>query len=360
LYLRALRQAMEFSGNWVIIYANTGFLNDMKILFIGGTGIISSACSQRAVDEGIELYILNRGESSIRTPPAGARVAKADIRDREAVREALGDMKFDAVVNWVAYAPEHIEADLELFRGRTAQYVFISSASVYQKPPARLPVTESTPLYNPFWQYSRDKIACEDRLVKAYREEGFPITIVRPSLTYDRAAALPLTGRYTTVDRMRKGKKVIVHGDGTSLWTLTNSRDFAKGFVGLLGNSHAIGEAFHITSDEVLTWNQIYEIVARAAGTTAQIVHIPSDVIVKYDQDWGDGLLGDKSHSMIFDNTKVKRAVPDYVAAVPFSCGIEEVIAWHDADPARQVVDERLDALMDRIIADWERAYGQI
>jgi nucleoside-diphosphate-sugar epimerase len=329
----------------------------MKILFIGGTGTISSACAELALERGFDVYLLNRGQSTVRTPPAGAKMLTADIRDRNAVKDALGEHYFDVVVDWIAYSPEHIETDLELFRGRTAQYIFISSASAYQKPPARLPVTESTPLYNPFWQYSRDKIACEDRLVGAYREEGFPMTIVRPSHTYS-AATLPLTGRYTAVSRMRRGKKVIVQGDGTSLWTLTNNRDFARGFVGLLGNSHAIGEAFHITSDEILTWNQIYGIVAHAAGTTARIVHIPSDVIIKYDQEWGDGLLGDKSHSMIFDNTKIKRAVPDFVAAIPFSVGIEEVIRWHDADPSRQVVDEKLDALMDKIIADWEAAHS--
>lgn len=328
----------------------------MKILFIGGTGTISSACAALAIERGFDVYLLNRGQSTVRPPPAGATILTADIRDKNVVKNALGGHTFDVVVNWIAYTPEHIETDLKLFRGRTAQYIFISSASAYQKPPARLPVTESTPLYNPFWQYSRDKIACEDRLVRAYREEGFPMTIVRPSHTYS-AATLPLTGRYTAIDRMRRGKKVIVQGDGTSLWTLTNNRDFARGFVGLLGNSHAIGEAFHITSDEVLTWNQIYEIVARAAGTTAQIVHIPSDVIIKYDQEWGDGLLGDKSHSMIFDNTKIKRAVPDFVAAIPFSVGVEEVIRWHDADPARQVVDKNLDALMDKIISDWEAAH---
>lgn len=328
----------------------------MKILFIGGTGTISSACAALALERGIEVYLLNRGESTVWNPPAGAKIFTADIRDKNTVKGTLGEHKFDVVVDWIAYTPEHIETDLELFRGRTAQYIFISSASAYQTPPVRLPITESTPLYNPFWQYSRDKIACEDRLVRAYREEGFPMTIVRPSHTYS-AATLPLTGRYTAVSRMRRGKKVIVQGDGTSLWTLTNNRDFALGFVGLLGNSHAIGEAYHITSDENLTWNQIYEIVARAAGTTAQIVHIPSDVIIKYDREWGDGLLGDKSHSMVFDNTKIKRAVPDFVAAIPFSIGVEEVIAWHDADPVRQVVDENLDALMDRIIEDWEAAH---
>jgi len=310
------------------------------------------AARELAVQRGFELYLLNRGQS-VRNAPEAAQILSADIRDKESVKAVLGRHHFDVVVDWIAFAPEHIETDLELFRGRCDQFIFISSASVYQTPPVRLPVTESTPLYNPFWQYSRDKIACEDRLMRAYREENFPVTIVRPSHTYDRAA-LPLMGRYTAIDRMRKGKKVIVHGDGTSIWTMTNNRDFAKGFTGLLGNSHAIGEAFHITSDELLTWNQIYEIVAHAAGTKADIVHIPSDVIAMYDKDWGDGLLGDKSHSMIFDNTKIKRIVPDFAATIPFSRGVEEMIAWHDADPKRQVVDERLDQLMDKIITDWE------
>jgi len=328
----------------------------MKILFIGGTGVISSASSELAVERGDELFLLNRGESK-RSMPKSAHILKADIRDKDSVQKALGSMTFDAVVNWIAFAPEHIETDIELFRDRTEQYVFISSASAYQTPPVNLPVTESTPLSNPFWQYSRDKIACEERLVRAYREEQFPMTIVRPSHTYDQTM-LPLKGRYTAIDRMRKGKKVIVHGDGSALWTLTHTRDFAKGFVGLLGQSRAIGEAFQITSDEFLTWNQIYELAARAAGTIAQIVHIPSDIIAKYDADWGAELFGDKAHSMIFDNTKIKRIVPDFAAVIPFSRGIKEIINWFDADPSRQIVDERLNQLMDQIIADWESAFS--
>jgi len=327
----------------------------MKILFIGGTGVISSASSELAVERGDELYLLNRGESK-RAMPQSAHILKADIRDKDAVQKALGAMTFDAVVDWIAFAPEHIETDIELFRDRTDQFVFISSASAYQTPPVNLPVTESTPLSNPFWQYSRDKIACETRLVRAYREEQFPMTIVRPSHTYDQTM-LPLKGRYTAIDRMRKGKKVIVHGDGSSLWTLTHTRDFAKGFIGLLGNSRAIGEAFQITSDEFLTWNQIYELAARAAGTTAQIVHIPSDIIAGYDADWGAELFGDKAHSMIFDNTKIKRIVPDFAPKIPFSRGIKEIINWFDAEPSRQIVDERLNRLMDKIIADWESAF---
>lgn len=327
----------------------------MKVLFIGGTGVISAACSELAAEQGIELFLLNRGESA-RTPPESAQILNADIRDQEAVRKALDDKTFDAVVNWIAFTPDQIERDIELFENKTNQYIFISSASAYQTPPVNLPITESTPLDNPFWQYSRDKIACEERLMRAYRETKFPITIVRPSHTYDQTM-LPLKGRYTAIDRMRKGKKVIVHGDGTSLWVLTHTRDFAEGFVGLLGNSRAIGESFQITSDELLTWNQIYHLAARAAGTTAQIVHIPSDVIAKYDAAWGAELLGDKSHSMIFDNTKIKKLVPDFAATTPFSRGIEEIINWYDADASRQLVDERLDELMDKIIADWEAAF---
>jgi nucleoside-diphosphate-sugar epimerase len=323
----------------------------VKILFIGGTGIISSACAQLAVQRGFELHLLNRGHS-MRNAPEAAQIHHADIRDKDSVRQVLGKNHFDAVVDFIAFTPEHIETDLQLFRGRTDQYIFISSASAYQTPPVSLPITESTPLYNPFWQYSRDKIACEDRLIRAYRDEGFPVTIVRPSHTYDRSR-FPLTGGYTSIARMRQGKKVVVHGDGTSLWTLTSNRDFAKGFVGLLGNSHAIGEAFHITSDEILTWDQIYRTAALAAGVEADIVHVSSDTLATYDKEWGDGLLGDKSHSMIFDNTKIKRVVPDFAATITFSRGVQEMAAWHDADPARQAIDPRWDSLIERVIAQY-------
>jgi len=324
----------------------------MKVLFIGGTGIISSACSQLALERGIELYLLNRGQS-VRATPAGARVLRGDARDPRSARAALGDLAFDAVVDWIAFTPGHIEADLNLFRGRTGQLLFISSASAYQTPPSSLPVTESTVLDNPFWEYSRNKIACEERLVRAYREEKYPVTIVRPSHTYD-CTLIPMDGGWTTVDRMRRGEKVIVHGDGTSLWTLTHHRDFARGLVGLLGNSHAIGEAFHITSDEWLTWNQIFGIVARAAGAEPRIVHVPSDLIAAYDPGWGPGLLGDKSHSMVFDNSKIKRIVPDFVCRLPYARGAEEMIAWYDADPARRTVNEEFNRTCDRILAAWE------
>jgi len=327
----------------------------VKVLFIGGTGVISSACSQLAVERGMELYLLNRGQTS-RPIPEGAHGLRGDSRDTESVQTALGDIEFDVVVDWIAYTPEHVQADIELFQGRTRQYIFISSASVYQTPPVRLPVIESTPLDNPFWDYSRAKIACEEQLVGAYRDQRFPITIVRPSHTYDRTK-LPVFGGYTVIDRMRKGKKVIVHGDGTSLWVLTHHTDFAKGFVGLLGNNHAIGEVFHITSDEILTWNQIFETLAHAAGVEANIVHVPSDLIAAFNSDWGAGLLGDKSHSMIFDNSKIKSIVPDFAATIPYSWGAEEQIAWYDADPARQVVDEKHDRLMDQIIEAYESAW---
>ena len=324
----------------------------MKVLFIGGTGIISSACSALAVECGFELYLLNRGQTA-RPLPAGAHILQGDIRDQASASRALGKLEFDVVVNWIAFAPEHIETDLALFQGRSQQYIFISSASAYQTPPASLPVTESTPLDNPYWHYSQAKIACEARLMRAYQEARFPVTIVRPSHTYDRTM-IPLEGRYTAINRMRQGKPVIVHGDGTSLWVLTHHRDFAKGFVGLLGNSHAIGQAFHITSDEWLTWNQIFEIMAQAAGTTARMVHISSDIIAKANPDWGAGLLGDKAHSMIFDNSKIKRLVPDFAATIPFSHGAREIMAWYDADPARQVVNDALNRQMDELIA----AYG--
>jgi len=324
----------------------------MKVLFIGGTGVISSACSRLAVNRGIDLYLLNRGQTA-RPIPEGARILRGDIRDRASVERALGDTTFDVVVNWINFTPNHVEADIELFRGRTGQYIFISSASAYQKPLSSLPITESTPLDNPFWAYSRAKLACEERLMQAYREKKFPITIVRPSHTYDRTK-VPLLGHYTGIDRMRKGKKVIVHGDGTSLWVLTHHEDFAKGFVGLLGNHHAIGHAFHITSDELLTWNQIYTILAHAAGVEPQIVHVPSDLLAAFDPELGAGLLGDKAHSVIFDNNKIKRLVPDFAATIPFSQGAREIVAWFDADPARQEVDEQANHLFDRIIAAYE------
>ncbi len=325
-------------------------MTGLRVLFIGGSGVISSACAELAVEQGIELTVLNRGQTRDRPRPAAVRVRHADVRNLAQVREVLGDATFDAVVDWVAYTPEHVEADIELLRDRVGQYVFISSASAYQTPPSRMPVTESTPLRNPFWQYSRDKIACEDRLVRAYREENFPATIVRPSHTYDRTL-VPLDGGWTVLGRMRQGKPVIVHGDGTSLWTLTHHRDFAAGFVPLLAHPRTLGEAFHITSDDVLTWNQITEALAAAAGCRADIVHVPSDAIAAADPDWGAGLLGDKSHSLVFDNSKLRSVVPGYRAVIPFEQGAREIVSWYDEDPARQRFDTRLDAVMDKLAA---------
>jgi nucleoside-diphosphate-sugar epimerase len=324
----------------------------MKVLFVGGTGIISSACSQLALDRGLDLYLLNRGQSS-RPIPAGAQVLHGDIRDPESVKKVLENRHFDSVVDWITFTPEQAETDIQLFKGHTDQFIFISSASVYQKPLAALPITESTVLENPFWEYSRNKIACEERLVHAYRQEQFPITIVRPSHTYDKTL-LPMEGGWTIMDRMIKGKPVIVHGDGTSLWTLTHHRDFAKGFVGLLGNPHAIGEAVQITSDESLTWNQIFTYCAKAVGVTPKIVHIPSDRIAQYDPAWGAGLLGDKAYTVIFDNTKIKRLVPDYCATIPFARGVVEIMDWYMADESRRKVNPVLDQLCDRIISDYQ------
>jgi len=329
--------------------------NSMKVLFIGGTGIISSACSRLAIERGIDLYLLTRGQSARPTPP-GAHLLQGDIREPQSVQAALGGLDFDAVVDWVAFTPGHIQTDLDLFQNRSAQFVFISSASAYQTPPSTLPVRESTLLDNPYWQYSRNKIACEERLIQAYREQKFPFTIVRPSHTYDQTL-LPMHGGWTVVDRMLRGEPVIVHGDGTSLWTLTHNTDFAKGFLGLLGNSHAIGEIFHITSDEWLSWNQIAEITAQAAGVTPKIVHIPSDLINAYDPDWGAGLLGDKAHSFILDNSKIKRLVPDFLCTTPFSQGAREMIAWYRANPAAQKINPAFNDTCDRILAAYARAW---
>jgi nucleoside-diphosphate-sugar epimerase len=324
----------------------------LKVLFIGGSGVISSACSRVAVESGIELFVLNRGRNATRPLPPEVSTLRADIRDPQSVRDVIKDLEFDAVVDWVAFTPVHVHADLDLFRGRTGQYVFISSASAYQTPPARMPVTESTPLRNPYWQYSRDKIACEDVLVAAYRDEGFPATIVRPSHTYDRTL-VPFDGGWTVLGRMLAGKPVIVHGDGTSLWTLTHHDDFARAFVALLAHPRTIGEAIHITSDDVLTWNQIADALAAALGVMARLVHVPSDAIAAAEPDWGAGLLGDKAHSMVFDNAKVRSIVPGWRAVMPFERGAREIVDWHLADPARQVTDTGLDAVMDKLAAAW-------
>jgi len=338
----------------------------MKVLFIGGTGVISAACTRLAAERGIDLTLLRRGQRDARIP-SGVKTITADIHDKSASVQALGgasrdssgNVSWDVVVDWIAYTPADIERDLELFRGRTRQYVFISSASVYQKPVAHYPITESTPLSNPYWQYSRDKIACEERLMKAYREDGFPVTIVRPSLTFDETW-IPLVINssqkpYTIVDRMLRGQKVIVPGDGSSLWVITHSSDFAKGFVGLLGHPEAVGQALHITTDEMMSWDQLYQVVAAAAGVEARIVHMPSDFIIACLPEQRGRLLGDKAVSVVFDNSKIKHFVPGYCATTTFAEGIRESLAWFDADPARRQIDSDANATWDKLITAYEK-----
>ncbi len=324
-----------------------------SLLFLGGTGVISAAAAERAVVLGHRVTILNRGQSG-KPVPDGAEVLHADIRDQDAVREVLQGRQFDAVADFIAFTPDQARSSMELFRGRTGQYVFISTASAYQKPPTRLPILESTPLKNPFWQYSRDKIACEDLLFEAYRADDFPVTVVRPSYTYDRTK-IAMVGGWTDVHRMRAGLPVMVHGDGTSLWTLTHSRDFAKAFVGLLGRPQAVGESYTITSDEYLPWNQIYRLFARAAGVPEpELVHVASETIAAHSAELGANLLGDRSHSVIFDNAKVKALVPGFAATIPFADGTREIVDWHDSHPELQVVDHSFMGLSDRLIR-WAR-----
>lgn len=322
----------------------------MRVLFIGGTGFISTAVSRQAIARGFELYLLNRGSRPAHLP--GCHRLTADIRKPEDVRAALQDLEFDVVVDWIAYTPDDIERDLALFTGRVKQYVFISSASAYQKPPAHYLITESTPLHNPYWDYARKKIACEERLMQAYRKDGFPVTIVRPSLTYDPNFPIAIGGWgcYTLADRLQRGVPIIVHGDGSSLWVVTHADDFGRGFLGLLGNERALGQAFHITSDEVLTWDQIYQTIAEALGVEAKIVHIPSDFIARVAPELGGGLLGDKTWSAVFDNSKIKAFVPGFKAAIPFRDGIRRTLAWFAADERRRRIDEGVHTEMDRIL----------
>jgi nucleoside-diphosphate-sugar epimerase len=329
----------------------------LKVLFIGGTGIISTAVSALAVQRGFDLTLFNRGQH-IEFVPKGASVIKGDVRDKAAMAESLKDKSFDVVVDWLAFAPKDVEADIEIFKGKVKQYIFISTASAYQKPPVYWLIDESTPLANPYWKYSSDKIACEELLMAEYRSSGFPVTIVRPSFTYGDtmipAAINSWTKPWTIVDRMRKGKKIVIHGDGTTLWTMTHNTDFAKGFVGLLGNVQAVGQVFGITSDEVLTWRQIYKAIADAAGTKLNAVYIPSDFIARIDSEYEGILLGDKSWCGVFDNSKIKRFVPDFVATVPFAQGIKRTIEWFEAEPKRCTVDDEFNQFMDKLIAAYE------
>ncbi|MCH6468646.1 SDR family oxidoreductase [Sinomonas terrae] len=321
-----------------------------SILYIGGTGTISAACVARSLERGDSVTVLNRGTG--RQPlPDGVESVVADARDRQSVRDALGNREFDVVAQFVAFTPDQVATDIELYEGRTAQYVFISSASAYEKPPRRLPITESTPLRNPFWQYSRDKIACEDLLVNSFRERALPITIVRPSHTYDHRL-FPNLGGWTDVARMRVGKPVLIHGDGTSLWTLTHSEDFAVGFTGLLGHPDAIGEAFTITGDHVPTWNQIYGWLADAAGVESpEFVHVASETIARLHPPLGPGLLGDRTHSVVFDTSKLRALVPEFRSTITFDEGARRLLAHYEVHPELQPVDDELDAAFDRIAA---------
>ena len=323
----------------------------MRVLFIGGTGNISIACTRLALEKGYDVFHLNRGSSE---NPFGDLVKsiQLDINDYENLTSALKGQYFNVVANFIAYVPDDIKRDYEIFRDKTDQYIFISSASAYQKPPTHPVITESTPLKNPYWQYSRDKIACENYLNELYRDYDFPVTIIRPSLTYETVipAAIGSWDDFTIIDRIRKRKKIIVHGDGTSLWTITHSEDFARGFVGLLGHQQAIGHSFHITSDEVLTWNQIYEAIGMAAGEIPDMIHIPSDFIARFDEFHIGNLLGDKANSVIFDNSKIKSFVPDFHAIIPFKQGIWKTVEWFEEKPARMKVIEETNSFMDRVI----------
>jgi len=332
----------------------------MKLLFIGGTGIISSACSDLALSREHELFILNRSVSTKYPFPEGATLLKGDIYTDEAhLASLLADHHFDAVVDYIAFSPQDIERDLRLFRDRTDQFVFISSASAYQKPVQNYLITEETPLENPYWEYSRNKIVCEELLMKEYRESGFPVTIIRPSHTYGHSqipfAVSSWRHPWTVIDRIKRGEKVIVPGDGTSLWVLTWNADFAKGLVGLLGNSKAVGEAFQITSDQVLSWDQIHLEVYQALGLEPNVIHIPSDFIAHYDEGAVGSLIGDKSNSVVFDNRKIKSFVPDYKCEVNWAEGLRRSLAWFDVHPEFQTVDKDANLLWDKIIAVYEK-----
>ncbi|MDN4501197.1 NAD-dependent epimerase/dehydratase family protein [Alteromonadaceae bacterium BrNp21-10] len=327
----------------------------MKVLFIGGTGNISTETSRLCVANGIDLYLLNRGTRKVSI--VGATSIVGDIND-PATQKKLQSHQWDCVVNWIAFTREDAERDIRLFANNCKQYIVISSASCYQKPVSHPIITESTPLYNPFWEYSRNKIAIEDCLTESYRQHGFPMTIVRPSLTYDTVIPVPFGGwtEYNIIQRIKAGLPIIVHGDGTSLFTITHASDFAKGFVGLIGHQQAIGHAFHITSDESLTWDQIHIAIASAIDCEANIVHIPSDFIAKVDPDAYGSLLGDKAHSVIFDNSKIKQFVPDFCATIPFSKGIKQTLDWFAEDSKRQLSNPKTEDNINNII----QRYGHI
>ena len=333
----------------------------MKALFIGGTGTISMAITRLLAGmPEWELYLLNRGNRRYDLPE-GIKTIEADINDEALVDEKISDMRFDVVCDFIGFVKEQLERDYRLFRGKTKQFMYISSASAYQKPLSDYRITEGTPLVNPYWEYSRNKIACEDYLMKLYREEGFPVTIIRPSHTYDERS-VPLVvhgdrGSFQVIRRMQLGKPVIVHGDGTGLWTMTHNSDFAKAFVGLMGNVHAIGENYQITSDETLTWNQIYQTIADCLGVEYKPYYVASDFLDAVSRyDFRGGLIGDKSNSLVFDNAKVKRAVPGFTATVRFEQGVRNTIEYVLSHPECQVEDPEFDAWCDNVIAVLEEA----
>ncbi|QQE80058.1 SDR family oxidoreductase [Alicyclobacillus sp. SO9] len=326
----------------------------MKALFIGGTGTISSAITRLLAQEDWELYLLNRGTRNIDIPK-NVSLIQADINDEATVSDLIREHSFDVVADFIAFHPEQLERDYRLFKDKTAQFIFISSASAYQKPLSDYRITEGTPLSNPYWEYSRNKIACEEYLMELYRNHDFPVTIVRPSHTYNERS-LPVgfhgkQGTWQVAKRMLANKPVIIHGDGTSLWTMTHNSDFAKGFVGLMGNLHAIGEAVQITSDETLTWNQIYQAIANALGVKLHPVHVSSEFLNACRQDdIADGLLGDKAHSVVFDNAKLKRLVPGFTATTRFDEGVRETVKYILDHPEYQQQDPEFDEWCDKVM----------
>ena len=337
----------------------------MKILFIGGTGIISTAISRKLLEsDEHELYLINRGNRND-CLPEGFKSIICDINDEAAAAELLKDMKFDVVADFIAFIPEQLERDHRLFKGKTKQFIFISSASAYQKPLSDYRITEGTSLANPYWEYSRNKIACEDYLMKVYREDGFPVTIVRPSHTYDERS-IPLgvhgdNGSWQVAKRMIEGKPVLMQGDGTSLWTMTHNSDFADAFIGLLGNIHAIGESVHITSDESLTWNQIYSSIANALGVELRPYYVPSDFLAKCSKyDFTGSLTGDKSNTVVFDNTKIKRLVPGFTAKIRYDQGVRWTIDNVLANKELQREDPEFDEWCDKVIIALDKAAKSI
>ena len=336
----------------------------MKALLIGGTGTISMAVTRLLAQSGWEVYLVNRGNRN-NGLPGHVNVIPGDINDEKAMEEKLKGMTFDTVCEFIGFVPSQVERDVRIFQGKTRQYMYISSASAYQKPPADYRITESTPLANPYWEYSRNKIACEEFLMKKYREEGFPVTVIRPSHTYDERS-VPLGvhgdgGSWQVVKRMLEGKPVIIHGDGTSVWTMTHNRDFAKGFVGLMGNVHAIGETYQITSDESLTWNQIYQTIADCLGVAFRPYYVPSDFLAAVGNfDFTGSLIGDKANAVVFDNSKLKRAVPGFCATVRFDQGVRETLDYVLSHPECQTEDREFDLWCDRVIDALEKAKKEI